>query len=149
MSKVHAYLNFNGNCEEAFNFYSNAFKKPLFGIYRFGDMPSDPNMPPINEEDQRKIMHTSIKINDSSMIMGSDCLESFGQKATTGTSTCIMIDTETAQEATDIYNALTEGTSNIEMPLGEQFWAELYASFVDKFGIPWMVHFEGNKAQNF
>ena len=35
----------------------------------------------------------------------------------------------------------------MEIPLGEQFFAELFASFIDQFGIPWMIHFEGNKAQ--
>lgn len=144
MAKIHAYLNFNGNCEEAFTFYEKVFNTQSIGTYRFGDMPENPEFP-VNNEDKQKIMHTAIMINDSTMLMGSDCIEGLGQKITNGTSTYIMLDTETAQEAKDLYQTLSENALNIEMPLGEQFWAELYASFQDQFGICWMIHFEGNK----
>ena len=147
MANIHAYLNFNGNCEEAFSFYEKVFNTPNIGVYRFGDMPADPEHP-MPEEAKNKIMHIAIMMNDRTMLMGSDCVESFGHKATTGNSTYIMLDTETADEAKKLYAALTDGAKNIEMALGEQFWAELYASFQDKFGIWWMIHFEGNKKMN-
>jgi PhnB protein len=146
MSKVHAYLNFNGNCEAAFNFYSEVFNTPTLGMHRMSDLPADPNYP-IPEDAKSLIMHTAIKINEHSMIMGSDCVESFGQKAIHGNSCYVMIDTDTAAEAERVYNALSVNAMKIEMPLAEQFWAELYASFQDQFGIYWMIHFEGNKAQ--
>jgi len=145
MAKIHAYLNFNGNCETAFEFYKNVFKTENLGIHRFGDLPADPNFP-MNEEDKNKIMNTGIMINKDTMLMGSDCVESFGHKATSGNATYIMLDTDTAEEAKDLYEGLTENALDIEMPLGEQFWAELYASFQDQFGIFWMINFEGNKA---
>ncbi|WLD23407.1 VOC family protein [Flavobacterium dauae] len=144
MAKIHAYLNFNGNCEQAFTFYEKVFNKQNIGTHRFGDMPADPNFQ-LKEEDKQKVAHTAIMINESTMLMGSDCIEGFGQKIINGTSTYIMLDTETAQEAKNLYAALSENALIIEMPLGEQFWAELYASFQDQFGICWMIHFEGNK----
>ncbi|HUH25759.1 MAG TPA: VOC family protein [Flavobacterium sp.] len=144
MAKIHAYLNFNGNCEEAFKFYEKVFKSPNIGTHRFGDMPADPNFE-IPEADKNKVMHTALMINESTMLMGSDCLESFGHKATSGNMTYVMLDTDTAEEAKELYAALSENAQNIEMALSEQFWAELYASFQDQFGICWMVHFEGNK----
>jgi len=144
MALLHAYLNFNGNCEEAFEFYQTVFNTPLAGLYRFGDMPADPEYP-VAEVDKNKIMHTSIKINDSVMLMGSDCLESFGQKATFGTGSYLMLDTQTADEAKDLYTKLSVDAQNIEMPLGDQFFAEQFAYFQDKFGIAWMIHFEGSK----
>ena len=144
MAKIHAYLNFNGNCEQAFNFYEKVFKSPNVGMHRFGDMPADPNFP-MSDEDKHKIMHTAVMINENTMVMGSDCLENFGHKLTLGNSTYVMLDTDTAEEAKELYAALTENAMKIEMELGEQFWAELYASFQDQFGIWWMVHFEGNK----
>lgn len=148
MAKVHAYLNFNGNCEEAFEFYQTVFNTENLGIYRFGDLPADPNFP-MSEDDKKKVMHTAIPINENTMLMGSDCVEGFGHKLTHGNSTYIMLDTTTAEEAKDLYAKLTESANFIEMKLGEQGWAELYASFQDKFGIMWMIHFEGNKAANF
>lgn len=144
MAKIHAYLNFNGTCEQAFLFYEKVFKTQHLGMHRFGDMPDNPEFP-IKNEDKQKIMHTAIMVNNTTMLMGSDLLEDFGVKLTNGNSTYVMLDTDTAQEAHDLYNALTENALTIEMPLGEQFWAELYASFQDQFGICWMIHFEGNK----
>ena len=144
MARIHAYLNFNGNCEEAFTFYEKVFNTKNMGLHRFGDMPADDNFP-MSEEDKKKIMNTSIMINEDTMILGSDCIENFGHKLVNGNSTYIMLDTQTAQEAKDLYAALSVNAQNIEMELGEQFWAELYASFQDQFGICWMIHFEGNK----
>lgn len=144
MTKVHVYLNFNGNCEEAFLFYEKVFKTTNSGFYRMKDMPEHPDYS-APEEDKNKIMHTSIAINESTLLMGSDCIESFGQKAVSGSNTYIMLDTDTAEEAKYFYQALTEDSNLIEMELAEQFWAELYASFEDKYGIKWMVHYEGNK----
>jgi len=144
MTKIHAYLNFNGNCEEAFKFYEQVFNTENTGIYRFGDMPSDPEYP-LPDEAKNLVSHTAIALNDSTMLMGSDCFEGFNQKAIPGTNTYIMLDTDTPQEATNLYAALSVDAQNIEMPLGEQFWAELFSSFTDKYGISWMIHYEGNK----
>ncbi len=145
MAKIHAYLNFDGNCKEAFQFYEQVFKTPNLGTYLFDDMPADPSHPALPEDAKGKVMHTAIKINEETMIMGSDIVEGFGHALSTGNSTYIMIDTETAQEAQEIHQALSVGAKLVEMELGETFFAELYSSFQDKFGIFWMIHFEGNK----
>lgn len=147
MAKINAYLNFNGNCEEAFTFYKKVFNTEGTGTYRFGDMPADPNFP-LAEEDKNKIMHTALMINSESMLMGSDCIEQFGHKATAGTNTYIMLDVESSEEAKKLYDALINNAQHIEMPLGEQFFAELYSSFTDQFGISWMIHYEGKNKMN-
>lgn len=144
MAKVHAYLNFNGTCEQAFLFYEKVFNTQNLGMHRFSSLPEDPSFP-LDEADKNKILHTAIAINPETMIMGSDCSENFGQKAIFGNSTNVMLDTDSATEAVALYNALSENAMNIDMPLGEQFFAELFASFQDQFGIYWMIHFEGNK----
>ena len=144
MTKLHAYLNFNGNCEEAFQFYQTVFGGPLQGIHRFGDMPADPNFS-ISETDKNKIMHTALRINEHAMIMGSDCVESFGQKAVFGTANYIMLDTDSAEQARELHNKLSVNAQTMEMDLGETFFAELFSSFIDQFGITWMIHYEGNK----
>lgn len=144
MAKLHAYLNFNGNCKAAFDFYQTVFDTPLVGTYRFGDMPPDPNFS-IPESDSDKIMHTALRINDDVMLMGSDCIENFGHKAVFGTATYIMLDTDTIEEARELHTKLSDQAQTIEMDLGETFFAELYSSFTDRFGISWMIHYEGNK----
>lgn len=144
MIKLHSYLNFNGNCEEAFNFYKKVFKTEFTGIYRFGDMPEDPNTP-IAEEDKNKIMHVGLPINEHIYIMGSDCLASYGQQAQTGTTSYTMLDVDSVEEAQALYDGLSVNAQKIEMELGETFFAERFSSFIDQFGITWMIHFEGNK----
>jgi len=144
MTKLHAYLNFNGNCEEAFQFYQTVFGRPLLGLHRFGDMPADPNFT-VPAADKDKIMHTALQINEHAMIMGSDCIESFGQKAVFGTANYIMLDTDSPEQARELHNKLVVDAQTIEMELDETFFAELFSSFIDKFGIGWMVHYEGNK----
>lgn len=144
MAKIHAYLNFNGNCEEAFRFYAAAFKTEIISLMRFSDMPEDPNFP-IPEQDKNKVLHTGIAINDNQYIMGTDCLESMGQRATSGTNAYIMLDASSAEEAEELFDSLSVDAQTIEMSLGETFFAERFASFIDKFGIPWMIHYEGSK----
>ncbi len=148
MAKLHAYLNFNGNCEEAFTFYRTVFGGPELTAYRFKDLPEDPNVT-LNDADKDKIMHTSLKINDSVMLMGTDCVDSFGQKSQFGNSTYIMLDTDTAEEARELFTKLSVGAQKLEMDLEATFFAELFSSFIDRFGVAWMIHFEGNTKMNF
>ncbi|RLZ10745.1 VOC family protein [Faecalibacter macacae] len=147
MAKIHAYLNFNGNCAEAFSFYEGVFNTKNVGIYKMGDMPPMEGAPAIPDSAKEKVMHTALFINETTMIMGSDVVPEFGHQYQAGNNVYVMLDTETAEEAKSIYEKLSVNAQRMEMPLGEQFWAELYASFADQFGINWMIHFEGNKAQ--
>ena len=59
-----------------------------------------------------------------------------------------MLDVDNPAEAHQLYDRLSVNAKSLEMPLAEQFFAELYASFIDQFGTPWMIHFEGNKANS-
>jgi PhnB protein len=147
MAKVHAYLNFNGNCEEAFNFYQQVFDKPSLGKNRYRDMPPSPDFE-LPESEKNKILHTAIMINDEVMLMGSDCSDHFGQKAVFGTSTYVMLDAQTADEAKKLHEKLSYKAQKLEMELGETFFAELFSSFIDQFGVAWMIHYEGKNRMN-
>ena len=61
MGTINLYLTFDGNCEEAFNFYKSVFGGEFEQISRFGDMPPDPDYP-VKEQDKNKIMHVSLAI---------------------------------------------------------------------------------------
>lgn len=148
-TKVDVYLNFDGTCEEAFNFYAKVFQSPLDCVIRYSDMPPQEGMPPLPPEHANKIMHTMVRINDQNCLMGSDVIEGFGHKLTHGNNAYIVLAPAYAEETKSLYEQLTKDAKVIEMPLGEQFWAELYASFQDKYGVWWMLLFEGNKAENF
>ena len=79
--KLNPYLNFDGTCEEAFNFYKKVFQTEFnpFGIMRFGDVPASEEMPPIPEEYRNRIMHVGINLGDQTL-MGSDIMPGFGNR---------------------------------------------------------------------
>jgi PhnB protein len=149
MATLHAYLNFDGNCEEAFQFYASVFETELTSIVRFSSLPDQEGMPPVPEEAKNKVMHTGILINDHIYLMGSDvvegfCSEEFTGGVTFGTGTYLMLDAESPEEAQKLFERLSEG-GQLEMPLGETEWAELYSSFRDQYGIAWMINYTGSK----
>lgn len=145
MAKIHAYLNFDGTCKQAFEFYAQVFNAPVTGTYLYDDMPAAPGSPALPEHAKGKVMHTSLMLNESTMLMGADVVEGFGGKLINGNATYIMLDAKDAEEARALYQTLAKDAKNLEMELGETFFAELFSSFEDQFGIYWMIHFEGNK----
>ena len=74
MATVNIYLNFDGKCEEAFQFYQSVFggEIPYWG--RFGDMPPQEGMPPLPEDAKNRIMHVTLPISAETMLMGSDTM---------------------------------------------------------------------------
>src|SRR3989344_3350891 len=93
----------------------------------------------IPKEDENKIMHVGLKIGDN-WLMGTDTLESLGQKLIQGNNSYIMIAPESKEEADRLFNGLSAG-GKIEMPLADQVWGDYYGSFTDKFGVRWMVNY--------
>lgn len=138
MRTVNPYLNFNGNTEDAFNFYKSVFGGEIIRLQRFNELQGGP---PLSVEDGQKIMHISLSISETTTLMGSDILESFGQKFISGNNFYISLDAESKAEADRIFNSLSAGGS-IEMPMQDTFWGAYYGSFADKFGVQWMITFE-------
>jgi|TARA_R110000850_G_scaffold30630_2_gene84152 PhnB protein len=144
MTTLNPYLNFNGNAKEAFNFYKSVFGGEFLGLQRFKDMPEDEKSPGhLPEEYQDLILHIALPIGNN-ILMASDCIEAFGQKAVFGSSNYISVQPDSEAETRRIFNGLSAG-GEIEMPLEEMFWGDLFGSFTDKFGIKWMVNFELKK----
>lgn len=132
------YLNFAGNTEEAFNFYKSVFGGEFLGeIYRFKGTPDSDRFP---EADQNKIMHVALMLKNGVMLMGTDTLESMGQKLVEGNNISIYIDTENKEEADTLFAKLSED-GKVEMPMADVFWGAYFGSCTDKFGIQWMVNF--------
>ena len=146
MDNVSIYLNFAGKTEQAFTFYKAVFNTEFLMVMRFKDFPDMPGMEEFSEEDRNKIGHIAIPIGKNTILMGTDSLECLGQQLQQGNNMYIVLNPESLTECERLWNALTEG-GKTEMPLAETFWAERYGSFTDKFGTPWMISFEGNKAQ--
>ena len=141
MATVNVYLTFDGNCEEAFNFYKSVFGGELCNVCKYSDMPPMPNMPPLSDADKNKIMHICFPISQETALMGADfCEFEPGMKLNQGNNFTICINPKDEAEAQKLFDALAVG-GQITMPLEKQFWGSLNGMLVDKFGIAWMVDF--------
>ncbi len=141
MPTLNTYLNFNGNTEEAFNFYKSVFGGEFIMLQRLKDTPDADKLP---EADKDKIMHVALPIGGN-ILMGTD-ITSLMPQATFGTNSSICISPESEEEATKLFNGLAEG-GHVGMPLEKMFWDSLFGFFTDKFGVQWMVNYELKQAQ--
>lgn len=144
MAKVNVYLNFNGNCEEAFNFYKANFGGEFPYIGKFKDMPKDEKNP-MPEEMAEKIMHVSLQISEETALMGSDTGGEWAQHYKQGNNFTISISADSKAEADKLFNGLSEG-GKVTMPLANTFWGDYFGMFEDKFGVNWMMSW--NEGQN-
>lgn len=140
MKAVNPYLNFNGNAEEAFNFYKSVFGGEFAMVMRFKEMPESEKIP---SREAEKIMHIALPLKNGSILMASDALESMGQKLTGGNNFYICISTESKEEGNRLFDALSAG-GKVGMPYEKQFWGAWHGQFADKFGINWMIDFDEN-----
>ena len=132
--RLSPYLAFNGNCNEALNFYNSVLGGTL-EIKTFAEMPGD-----IPEADKEKVMHGRLLFNDMEL-MASDSMR--GQEAVNGTSIALSLEYVDLKEAERVFNKLSvEG--KILMPFKESFWGAKFGMFTDKYGIQWMVHCDLN-----
>lgn len=136
--RINPYLNFPGNTEEAFNFYKSVFGGEFAMVQRFGAMPTgEQPMPPGVEN---MIMHISLPIGNGDYIMGTDAPAEMGFSVNMGNSSYICINPDSREEASRLFNGLSAG-GTIQMDLQDMFWGAYYGSFVDKFGVQWMVNY--------
>lgn len=141
---INPYLTFNGNCEQAFNFYKSVFGGSFPYIGRFGEMPPMENMPPVPDSEKNKIMHISLPIGNNSVLMGSDSSDAFGQANVSGNNFSISINATSKNEADKLYNGLSAGGKQT-MPMSNTFWGSYFGMLEDQFGIQWMVSYDEGK----
>lgn len=137
MLKINPYINFNGNAEEAFNFYRSVFGGEFATIVRFKDVASDEF--PIPEDEENKIMRIVLPIGDS-ILVANDVPKALGPVNESENRSKITVNTETLDEAERIFLGLSEGGS-VEMPMDTSPWGTSFAMFRDKYGIEWTVEF--------
>ena len=138
MALVNPHVNFNGNAEEAFNFYRSVFGGSFTKVIRFKDLP--PGEHPIPESEGNKIMHIELPIGKSSL-MANDVPEFMGRVNENENRSKIFVNAESREEADKIFNGLSAGGS-VEMPISDSPWGSYFAMFRDKYGIEWMVNYD-------
>jgi PhnB protein len=138
MAVINPHINFNGNAEEAFNFYKSVFGGEFSKIIRFKEI-SSPEYPiPVKEEN--KLMHIALPIG-SNVLMANDILEIMGKVSENENRSKISISAENKEEACKLFNGLSAG-GQIEIPMGENPGGSYFGMFRDKYGIEWMVKFD-------
>ena len=130
--QVNPYLNFSGNCEEAFKFYEKCFGGKIEFKMTHGESPMAAQVGPGWQD---KVMHISLQIGDR-RLLGSDAPPEYF-KQPQGFS--VSITAKDAAEAERIFTALAE-KGKVSMPLQKTFWSPAFGMLTDRFGIPWMVN---------
>lgn len=130
--QVQPYLNFNGRCEDAINFYRSTLGAEVEMLVRFKDNP-DPGVCAPGTEN--KVMHVSLRIG-STMVLASDC-GCEGQSKFEGFS--LSLTAPDVGEAKRLFAALGQG-GKVEMPLDKTFFSPCFGVVSDRFGVSWMVY---------
>ena len=138
MATINPYINFNGNAEEAFNFYKSVFGGEFEALVRFKDLEGPEFQVP--EEDANKIMRITLPIGGNTLI-ANDVPASLGPVNENENRSKIAVITESREEAEKIFTGLSAGGS-VEMPMDESPWGTYFAMFRDKYGIEWTVEYD-------
>ena len=140
MASINPHINFNGNAEEAFNFYKSVFGGEFAKIMRFKDLAS-PEFK-VAENEANKIMHIALPIGKN-ILMANDVPESMGRTNENENRSKISITTASKEEADKLFYGLSAG-GQIEAPIGDSPWGSYFVCFRYKFGIEWIVDFDAN-----
>ncbi len=127
---VQPYLNFNGRCEEALEYYRQALDAEITGLMRFKDSPE----PPAASIPADKVMHSQFRIGDATIMASDGCCS--GPAAFAGFSLTVTVPDEV--RAQKYFAALSEG-GQVTMPLAKTFWSPLFGMVSDRFGVSWMI----------
>jgi len=131
---IDVYLNFNGNCREAVEFYTMVFGAEKQKITSFGDMPPNPKFP-LPEEAKNLVMHARLNLTGSK-VMFSDVFP--GTPFVEGNNISLAIVSKNIEEIRSIFSKLKEG-GVVSMDLQKTFWSKCYGNLTDKFGIKWQL----------
>jgi PhnB protein len=140
MPHINPHINFNGNAEEAFNFYKSVFGGDFIKIMRFKELASDEFQVAAHEAE--KIMHIALPIGKN-LLMGNDVPEVMGRTNENENRSKIAINVESKAEADQIFTELSAG-GQVEMPMSDSPWGTYFGMFRDKYGIEWMIDFDPN-----
>ncbi len=132
---VDVFLNFDGNCREAVEFYAKVFDCDQPKFMTFGDMPPVENFPPISDELKTRILYTALNISGSTMMFSDITPE---MKFVPGNNVNLTVGSKDKEDIKRWFERLKDGAS-VHMEPQKTFWSDCYAMLVDKFGIPWQL----------
>jgi len=131
---VQPYLNFNGRCEEALDYYRNALGAEIKMLMRFKEAPVPPNAGMVTLGSENKVMHACFRIGETELMASDGRCQ--GQAGFQGISLSLTVKDEA--EADRKFNALADG-GQVQMPLSKTFFSPRFGMVADRFGVSWMV----------
>lgn len=147
MTSVNIYLNFNGNCEEAFTFYKSVFGGEFSYVGRFKDMPpSEEGGKMLSPEEGNRIMHISLPISGETVLMGSDIGGDWAPTFLQGNNFAVSVNTDSRDEADRLFNGLAEN-GHPSMPMSQTFWGDYFGMLTDQYGVNWMISYNAGQQQ--
>ena len=129
--KLHTYLNYGGNCEQAFKFYEQHLGGKITMLMRHGDSP-EPG--PAGPEWKDKVLHARMNLGETELL-GADVPADRFQPMR---SAYLSLTLGSNEEAERVYALLTDG-GEIFMKMEEMFFAHRFAMLRDRFGTSWML----------
>jgi PhnB protein len=133
-----AYVSFNGNTEEAFNFYTSALGGTITNVQRFSNSPGGGQMA---DADKNKIMHIALEAPNGVRLMGNDHLDMVGGPFMAGNNFSLSLHPDSEEMADRLFNNLSAG-GTVTVPMSKAPWGDYFGMFTDKFGIKWMINKE-------
>ena len=131
---LNPYINFNGNCREAVDFYADVFKTEKPVIMTYGDAHNGE----LREDVKDLVMHTYLNIHGLTIMFSDFSPE---MDFVMGNNVSLTIVSKDMDEIRYLYERFKEG-GRIDMELQETFWSKLYGSVIDKFGVIWQFSHE-------
>ena len=127
--KLTTYLNYGGNCEEAFRFYEQQLGGTITFLMRYGEIPG--GQPP-SPDWKDKVLHATLSLGGTELL-GADIPTYQPMRSAYMTLTL-----DSTPETERIYTVLSEG-GEIFMPISDTFFAHRFAMLRDRFGTSWML----------
>jgi PhnB protein len=135
MKALSLYLHFNGDCEQALEFYKKCLNGEILSMHHQENEGNELN---------KKVMHAEFRAGDEIYFMASDSMPN--QKLISGDQVSLSLNFNDENEQTEIFNKLSEG-GVVVMPLQDTFWDAKFGMLKDKFGIRWMLNCHKNQAK--
>lgn len=132
--QLELFINFDGNCREAVEFYAKVFKSEVHNLMTYGEAPPDESNP-ISDSDRNRIMYAGIPMGGMT-VMFMDMPSDY--PLTIGNNINPTVSLADKDEITRIFNELKVG-GEVYVELSPAFFSEWYGMVQDKFGIIWQI----------
>lgn len=138
MALINPQINFNGNAQEAFDFYKSVFGGEFSKIIYFKDVANSEFI--VADNDANKLMQIALPIGKN-VLIGNDVPDFMGKVNENENRSKIAVSAESREEACNLFKGLSAGGS-IEVPIADDPDGSCFAMFRDKFGIEWIINYD-------